>query len=62
MYLALCEKAYPKKLAFAFLDELTKEFEVLHGDEVEAAERPYQFIGFGKLHVVIHHYFRNAVF
>ena len=48
MYLALCEKAYPKKLAFAFLDELTKEFEVLHGDEVESAERPYQFIGFGR--------------
>jgi vesicle transport protein SEC22 len=47
MYLVLCEKPYPKKLAFSFLEELTKEFEVLHGDEIGKASQPYQFITFG---------------
>ena len=48
MYLALCEKAYPKKLALAFLEELTQEFEVLHGDKIQSVERPYAFIAFGE--------------
>lgn len=49
MYLALCEKAYPKKLALAFLEEISQEFEVLHGDKIQSVERPYAFIAFGEL-------------
>eukprot|EP00166_Cyanidium_caldarium_P003220 ctg_3135.g607 len=31
VYLTLAEKAYPRKLAFAFLDELRREFETVYG-------------------------------
>lgn len=46
VYLALVEKAYPKKLAFQYLDELEKEFSSLYGPQIEAATRPYAFIKF----------------
>jgi vesicle transport protein SEC22 len=46
-YLTLCEKAYPKKLAFAYLEELQKEFWGEFGNEVGTAARPYAFIKFG---------------
>lgn len=45
-YLVLCDKAYPKKLAFAFLEELQKEFWGEYGHEVGTAARPYAFIKF----------------
>lgn len=45
-YLTLCEKSYPKKLTFKFLDELQKEFDIQYGAEVAAAKRPYAFIKF----------------
>ncbi|EFA81715.1 hypothetical protein PPL_05709 [Heterostelium album PN500] len=45
-YLCLCEKAYPKKLAFNFLEELYKEFDTSYGSEVALAKRPYQFVKF----------------
>lgn len=46
-YLTLCEKAYPKKLAFSYLEELQKEFWAEFGNEVGTAARPYAFIKFG---------------
>lgn len=46
-YLTLCENSYPKKLAFNFLEELQREFDIQHGAEVSKAKRPYSFIKFG---------------
>ncbi|KAF6005461.1 S22 vesicle trafficking protein [Cyanidiococcus yangmingshanensis] len=45
-FLTLAEKAYPRKLAFAFLDELRREFETMYGAQVESASRPYEMIRF----------------
>ncbi len=47
-YLTLCEKTYPKKLAFSYLEELQKEFQEKHGAEVQTAARPYALIKFGR--------------
>ena len=46
-YLCLTEKAYPKRLAFMYLEELQKEFSLKYRDEVDSASRPYAFIKFG---------------
>ncbi|KAJ2161493.1 SNAP receptor [Coemansia sp. RSA 552] len=46
-YLCICDKSFPRKLAFSYLDELAKEFFMSYGDEVEKANlRPYAFIKF----------------
>jgi hypothetical protein len=45
----LCDKSYPKKLAFAFLEELQKEFQEKYGPEVGTVSRPYAFVKFGTL-------------
>lgn len=44
--LTLTERAYPKRLAFDYLDELRKEFLQIYGAQVMAATRPYEFIRF----------------
>lgn len=44
--LTLTEKAYPKRLAFDYLDELRKEFFQSYGAQIENASRPYEFIRF----------------
>jgi len=46
-YLCLCDKSYPKKLAFAFLEELQREFQEKYGPEVGTVSRPYAFVKFG---------------
>ena len=46
IYLVLVEKAYPKKLAFQYLDELSKEFNSLYGPQIDQVTRPYAFIKF----------------
>ena len=46
-YLTLCEKSYPKKLAFAYLEELQKEFQEKYGHEIGTVARPYAFVKFG---------------
>ena len=46
-YLTLVEKAYPKKLAFQYLEELQSEFSRLYGEQIEGVTRPYAFIKFG---------------
>ncbi|KAJ1725618.1 SNAP receptor [Coemansia erecta] len=46
-YLCICEKSFPRKLAFSYLDELAKEFYMSYGSEVEKTNlRPYAFIKF----------------
>lgn len=44
--LTLTERAYPKRLAFDYLEELRREFLQLYGANVEKASRPYEFIRF----------------
>lgn len=46
-YLTLTDRAYPKKLAYQYLEELQREFTSLYGQQIEAAARPYAFIKFG---------------
>lgn len=46
VYLTLVDKAYPKKLAFQYLDELSKEFISLYGTQIDGVARPYAFIKF----------------
>eukprot|EP00667_Euglena_gracilis_P021191 EG_transcript_23133 len=46
IYMAYCEKSYPTKLAYTYLEEIAKEFEMQYGREVEQVERPYAFIKF----------------
>mmetsp|Transcript_65425 Transcript_65425/g.116452 ORF Transcript_65425/g.116452 Transcript_65425/m.116452 type:complete len:196 (-) Transcript_65425:972-1559(-) len=45
-YLTLCESKAPSYLAFAFLEDLHKEFQTLYGTELGKTERPYAFIKF----------------
>ncbi|KAG8745787.1 SNAP receptor [Ceratobasidium sp. 414] len=49
-YLVICDASYPRKLAFSYLDELTKEFERVYGDKVEGVRKPYAFVGFARLY------------
>ena len=46
-YAAACDRAFPKRLAFAFLDEIMKEFDTVHAREVAAASKPFAFMQFG---------------
>lgn len=50
-YLTMCDRAYPKKLAFQYLEDLKNEFERVYGNQIETAARPYAFIKFGKLYL-----------
>ena len=47
VYLTIAEKSYPRKLAFLYLDELSKEFMQSYGGKVETVRKPYAFVGFG---------------
>lgn len=47
-YLCICDKSYPRKLAFSYLEELAKEFNMSYGNEAEKPGlRPYAFVKFG---------------
>lgn len=46
-YLTMCDRVYPKKLAFQYLEDLKNEFERVNGSQIETAARPYAFIKFG---------------
>lgn len=56
-YLTLTDKSYPKRLAFLFLEDISREFEAElkaeHGDEwmrtVETVGRQYAFIKFDRI-------------
>jgi hypothetical protein len=45
--LTIADKSYPRKLAFSYLDELSKEFSTTYGPKVEGVRKPYAFVGFG---------------
>jgi vesicle transport protein SEC22 len=47
-YMTFCDKSYPRKLAYKFLEELKDEFMIRHGEEVKQKKlRPYAFQKFG---------------
>lgn len=48
VFLTIADKSYPRKLAFSYLDELSKEFANTYGPRVEAVRKPYAFVGFGE--------------
>lgn len=52
-YLTMCDRAYPKKLAFQYLEDLKNEFERVNVAQIETAARPYAFIKFGRFTVII---------
>lgn len=56
VYLTIADKSYPRKLAFSYLDELSKEFQNSYGAKVDSARKPYAFVGFGARHFC--HFFR----
>ncbi|KAM8838921.1 vesicle-trafficking protein SEC22b-like [Synchiropus picturatus] len=45
-YLCLCDASFPKKMAFAFLQDLQSEFHDQYGRRVPTVTRPYSFIEF----------------
>lgn len=47
-YLSLCEASFPRKIAFAYLEDLHSEFYDQYGRRVPTVTRPYSFIEFGK--------------
>lgn len=46
-YLVLCESAFSKRSAFAYLEDLQVEFSSQFGHKVDTVSRPYSFIEFG---------------
>lgn len=50
----MCDRAYPKKLAFQYLEDLKNEFERVNDNQIETAARPYAFIKFGRLMCYFH--------
>jgi len=46
VYMVITDKSYPRKLAFSYLDELSKEFATSYGAKVESVRKPYAFVGF----------------
>lgn len=47
IYLCICEKSYPRKLAFSYLSEISHEFQHSHGQEaLSNAARPFGFSSF----------------
>lgn len=45
-YLCLCDKTYPRRLAFSYLEELQKEFQDSFANEIMNAARPYALVKF----------------
>ena len=59
-YLTLAERAYPKKLAFQYLEELNNEFSRLYGSQIDTVARPYAFIKFGECFPGLHEMLSHA--
>ncbi|CAF5188268.1 unnamed protein product, partial [Rotaria magnacalcarata] len=45
-YITLCEKTFPRKNAYEYLEDLAQEFIAQYGQKVQLAARPYSFIEF----------------
>ena len=54
-YLFLCEASLPKKMVFAYLEDLHSEFHDQYGRRVHTVTRPYSFIEFGKTNCKVVH-------
>lgn len=49
VFLTIAQRSYPRKLAFAYLDELAREFVTNYGGQISQRNlRPYAFVGFGE--------------
>ncbi|KIK80976.1 hypothetical protein PAXRUDRAFT_833191 [Paxillus rubicundulus Ve08.2h10] len=46
VFLTIADKSYPRKLAFSYLEELSKEFYMSYGSKIESVRKPYAFVGF----------------
>lgn len=47
IYLCICDHSYPGKLAFSYLDEISKEFSKSYGSEInKPGLRPFAFVKF----------------
>ncbi|KAK9456953.1 Longin-like domain-containing protein [Dipodascopsis uninucleata] len=47
IYITICDRSYPRKLAFTYLDELDREFYNSNGHRIEQPDlRPFAFINF----------------
>lgn len=47
VYFVICEKGYPRNLAFSYLNDVAQEFEHSHGGECsKPTVRPYAFVSF----------------
>ncbi|WRT67831.1 uncharacterized protein IL334_004805 [Kwoniella shivajii] len=46
IYMCICDSNYPRKLAFSYLDELSKEFQRSYEGKIDGVTRPYAFMGF----------------
>ena len=48
-YMTICDRSYPRQLAFSYLEELAKEFFMSYGNDItKKTLRPYAFVKFGK--------------
>lgn len=47
--MVLTDKAFSKRQAYAYLEELQNEFISQYGSKVDSQSRPYGFIEFGKV-------------
>jgi vesicle transport protein SEC22 len=45
-FLCLCERSFPVKVAFQYLNDLANEFNMQYGSRVDTVSRPYHFIEF----------------
>lgn len=48
VYLVLTEKNFSKRLAFNYLEDIQNEFIKQYGQKINSANRPYNFIEFGR--------------
>lgn len=47
IYFVICERGYPRNLAFSYLNDVAQEFEHSHGNESrKPTVRPYAFVSF----------------
>lgn len=47
IYFVVCDKTYPRKLAFSYLQEISQEFYQSHGNDAQRPDtRPYAFVSF----------------
>ncbi|MFH4979968.1 hypothetical protein AB6A40_006677 [Gnathostoma spinigerum] len=44
--LCLCDKNFPRKSAFAYLEDIATEFMNQHGTQIDSVIRPYHFLEF----------------